>query len=124
VLEDANKVRVRLQNLFASGRADLDSTVVPGLRCLATVLRDVPGRLMIVGHTDNQPIDIAHAAAFPNNWELSKARAEAVARVFRSVMNSDQRLAVEGRADTEPIASNDDETGRSQNRRVEVMLLR
>ncbi len=90
------------------------------MRCLATVLQPVPGKVMVLGYTDNQPI---HTALFPNNWALSKARAEAVAGVFREAMPDGDRVVVEGRSDTDPIASNADAARRARNRRVDIVVL-
>jgi type VI secretion system protein ImpK len=74
----------------------------------------------VVGYTDNQPI---HTIAFPSNFELSGARAKAVAAVIGVAMDP-SRLSVEGRADADPIAPNDTPAGREQNRRTEVVLRR
>lgn len=123
VSEDLQKVRVRLPDagLFASGSADLEPGLVPLLRCLAGELREEPGRVLVVGHTDNVPI---RTSRFPTNWDLSKARAAAVQAVLAEVIPDRSRIAVEGRADTQPIASNADGTGRARNRRVEILLLK
>ncbi|WP_372623345.1 type VI secretion system protein TssL, long form [Falsiroseomonas sp.] len=121
VVENLQGVRVRLPNagLFASGSAQLQSAVAPLVACIAEVLKEAEGRIAIVGHTDNVPI---RTARFPSNWELSRARAEAVAAVARPVLG--QRIQVTGRADADPAASNATEDGRARNRRVEILLLR
>jgi type VI secretion system protein ImpK len=123
VSEDLQRVRVRLPNagLFASGRADLEPGLVPLLRCVAGELREEPGRVLVVGHTDNVPI---RTSRFPTNWDLSKARAAAVRTVLAEVIPEQGRLTVEGRADAQPIASNADAAGRARNRRVEILLLK
>jgi type VI secretion system protein ImpK len=123
VVEDVDKVRVRLPNagMFASGKADLNAHTATVVRCLATVLHAAPGKVMVLGYTDNQPI---HTTLFPNNWALSKARAEAVAGVFREAMPDGDRVVAEGRSDTDPIASNADASGRARNRRVDIVVLR
>jgi type VI secretion system peptidoglycan-associated protein len=122
VAENFQGLRIRLPSagLFASGSAELQPAVEPLIACLAGVLRGAEGRITVVGHTDNVPI---RTARFPSNWELSKARAEAVAAVARPVVGAG-RLQVAGRSDTEPVAPNTAEDGRSQNRRVEVLLVR
>jgi type VI secretion system protein ImpK len=122
VAENFQGLRIRLPSagLFASGSAELQPAVEPLIACLAGVLRGAEGRITVVGHTDNVPI---RTARFPSNWELSKARAEAVAAVARPVVGAG-RLQVAGRSDTEPVAPNTAEVGRSQNRRVEVLLVR
>jgi type VI secretion system protein ImpK len=77
--------------------------------------------VLVVGHTDNVPI---RTARFPSNWALSQARADAVQRVLAEAVADPGRLTVEGRADTQPIASNADDAGRARNRRVEILLLK
>jgi type VI secretion system protein ImpK len=123
VSEDFQKVRVRLPSagLFNSGRADLNASFRPLLGCLGRALADEPGRVLVVGHTDSVPI---RSARFPSNWELSKARAESVRTVLAQAVGDPGRVATDGRADTEPVASNSDEAGRALNRRVELLLLK
>ncbi|MDW8370740.1 MAG: type VI secretion system protein TssL, long form, partial [Geminicoccaceae bacterium] len=121
--EDLQKLRIRLPNagLFASGRADLDPATAPLLACLGRELAGEPGRIRVVGHTDDRPI---RTARFPSNWELSRARAEAVRAGLAPFLADPARIAVDGRADTEPVASNAEEAGRARNRRVEILVLR
>ncbi|MGE3294508.1 MAG: type VI secretion system protein TssL, long form [Geminicoccaceae bacterium] len=123
VSEDFQKVRVRLPSagLFNSGRAELNASYQPLLGCLGRALADEPGRVLVVGHTDSVPI---RSARFPSNWELSKARAESVQAVLAQSIGDPARVATDGRADTEPVASNSDEAGRALNRRVELLLLK
>jgi chemotaxis protein MotB len=89
------------------------------------VLAAVPdSRILVEGHTDNVPIGPALQARFPSNWELSTARAaEVVKRLIQQAHMAPTRLRVAGRADTEPVASNDTEDGRRRNRRIEIILL-
>ena len=123
VAEDFQKVRVRLPSagLFASGRADLDGSFHPLVACLGRALDGESGRVLVVGHTDSVPI---RSSRFPSNYELSKARAESVRAVLAEAISDPARIVVEGRADTEPVASNTDENGRARNRRVEILLLK
>ena len=53
---------------------------------------------------------------------LSKARADAVADALKSRMAPGQSIQTEGRAETEPVASNESAEGRAQNRRVEIIV--
>lgn len=123
VSEDFQKLRIRLPNagLFGSGKADLDPRVTPLIQCLGRELGGESGRLMVIGHSDNQPI---RTARFPSNWELSRARADAVRIVLVQGFADPARVGVDGRADTEPLVPNTDEAGRASNRRVDIVLLR
>jgi len=72
-------------------------------------------KLLLVGHTDAQGTDAY-------NQDLSRRRALSVASYLESRRVSPARVEVSGRGETEPIASNDTELGRAQNRRVEVAI--
>jgi type VI secretion system protein ImpK len=121
VNESIQGLRIRLPNagLFSSGNTDLQASVLPTLTCLGTLLQASDGRVLVVGHSDNIPINTTR---FHNNWELSRARAEAVAATLRPALGA--RVEVAGRAESEPIAANSSEDGRGRNRRVEILLLK
>ncbi|MFA6699169.1 MAG: OmpA family protein, partial [Thiomicrospira sp.] len=59
---------------------------------------------------------------FPSNWELSAARAATVARTFIYMGLNSSLVAIEGRAENEPVAPNDSPYGRSLNRRVIILV--
>ena len=80
-----------------------------------------PGNVQVLGHTDNQPI---RSLKYPSNFHLSLARAQAVLAVIKQKVKDAARLSADGRADSEPIASNATPEGREQNRRIEVVLTR
>jgi chemotaxis protein MotB len=105
---------------FGSGSADVQPEGVAAVSMLAAALPDAP--LRVEGHTDNIPI---HTAQFGSNWELSSARASAIARLLleRGTMHP-ANVAAAGYAEFHPVASNATEEGRSANRRVDVILLR
>jgi outer membrane protein OmpA-like peptidoglycan-associated protein len=107
---------------FASGLLyDFDSDVVKAeagsnLRALASSLDKYPGTdLVIVGHTDQ-----VGAASY--NQSLSERRAAAAANYLVAQGVSRSRIGTKGMGETDPIATNDTELGRQQNRRVEVAI--
>jgi chemotaxis protein MotB len=105
---------------FPSGSADIRPASIPMLSSLAATLP--AGPLRIEGHTDNVPI---HTAQFASNWELSTARATAIARLLLEHGPIDPaNLSAAGYAEFHPVASNDTAEGRAQNRRVDIILLR
>jgi chemotaxis protein MotB len=105
---------------FASGSAEVRASSISVIESLAAALP--PGPLRIEGHTDNVPI---HTAQFATNWELSTARATAIARLLLDHTNlNPANLSAAGYAEFHPVASNASEEGRSQNRRVDIILLR
>lgn len=70
----------------------------------------------VIGHTDNE-------GDFSYNVDLSEDRAEAVKDFFdKELKSSDITFTTEGLADAKPIASNDSESGRAKNRRVEILI--
>lgn len=106
---------------FASGQAELLPGAQDKLRRLADVLMHYGLNLRVEGHTDNVPI---HSSRFDSNWELSTARASAVARMLLSDGNFDaQRLAIAGYGEYHPVASNTTSEGRQANRRVDIVLV-
>jgi type VI secretion system protein ImpK len=123
VFEDAQTVTVRLtnRNMFASGEATIASAYGPILNRISSALNDETGSVTVYGYTDDQPI---HTARFPSNFELSQARAGAVAAVLRTQLKDPARLHAQGKGQVDPIASNATEDGRRQNRRTEIVLVR
>lgn len=106
-----------LQNVqFNTARHDLLESAYPALDSLAQYLTDHEDYTMeIVGHTDNQgkPDD---------NLKLSEKRARAVMDYLIKQGIERHRLSYSGMGDREPIADNEEEEGRSLNRRVEFRI--
>jgi len=113
-------ITIRGDGLFGSGSAAVADRYRPLLERIGRALTDVPGRVLVVGHTDNQPVN--PSGRFPSNWHLSRERAKAVAESLAAFSNEPGRVSFEGRADAEPIASNETAEGRARNRRVEITL--
>ncbi|AXS84048.1 flagellar motor protein MotB [Marinobacter sp. Arc7-DN-1] len=113
-------IRVEEKGSFPSGSAQLTWEFEGLLLEMAKVLATIPGNLTIEGHTDNVPI---RTERFYSNWDLSAARAAAVANVLlaRDYVQP-TRLAVTGLADTEPRVSNTSPGNRAKNRRVEIII--
>jgi type VI secretion system protein ImpK len=106
--------------LFAPGTAQLQAAQRERLRRVAQVLTQSSGRIEVVGHTDDQPMQ---SLRFPSNWHLSRERAQAVAAVLVEAGVPAERVRAEGRAETEPRVANDTPSSRARNRRIEVQLL-
>jgi chemotaxis protein MotB len=115
---------VRLETdgvLFDPGAAVLRAEGARIIVPIAASLRGLPNPIRVEGHTDTAPI---RTALFPSNWELSTGRASAVVRTLIGAGLPSARLQATGYADTRPIADNGSASGRSQNRRVEIYVLR
>ena len=105
---------------FPSGSSEVRASSSSLLVRLAAALPNGPIR--IEGHTDDRPI---HTAQFVSNWELSTARATNIARLLlEHDAVSPTNLSAAGYAQYHPIATNTTEAGRTQNRRVDIIVLR
>jgi chemotaxis protein MotB len=106
--------------LFASGSAQIRPSAEPVLAAVAAALRGKPNEIRVEGHTDDVPISTAE---FPSNWELSAARATAVARRLIEAGVPAARVEAAAYADTRPRADNRTPEGRAANRRAEIVVL-
>ena len=116
---DSSTVRLRGDSFFASGSAEPMAQSLPVLRRIGQALGEVRGEVLITGHSDNQPI---RSMRYPSNWHLSAARADAVKNAL-AVQVDPSRLHADGKADAEPVATNDTSANRARNRRVDIVLL-
>jgi chemotaxis protein MotB len=121
---DARGLTVRLLTddlLFGSGSADLQPQAAPLMRRLGELLRtEGVHPVAVEGHTDSVPV----TGRYPSNWELSADRAAAVVRSLAREGVSPSRMTAVGHAFYDPIATNATDRGRSQNRRVEILVPR
>jgi chemotaxis protein MotB len=110
--------------LFDSGSATIKPDGLKVMKSVGDVLKKVTGKqIRIDGHTDNVPISARLKDRFPSNWELSTARATSVVRYLIDEGGiAPELLTAAGHADTQAVASNDSEEGRTQNRRIEIAL--
>ncbi len=115
---DRSVVTVLGDTMFEPGSADVAARATPLFGRIAAALQQVPGRVAVVGHSDNQAI---RSLRFPSNWHLSLARAQSVRQLLGQTVEG-SRLAAEGRADSEPVADNATAEGRARNRRVDIVL--
>jgi outer membrane protein OmpA-like peptidoglycan-associated protein len=110
------KLTFNSQLLFEYGKTDLNASNKADLEKFAATLKEYPDTdLLIVGHTDNVGSD-----AF--NQTLSEKRAAAVSNQLMYSGVSSNRLQTQGKGESQATASNDTESGRTQNRRVEIAI--
>ena len=114
----ASTVVLKGDGLFASGSAAVRASSLPIMRVIGEALNQIPGQILVTGHTDNVPI---RSIRFPSNWHLSKYRAEAVRDILAANLEP-ERLLAEARSDNEPLVPNTSAANRAQNRRVEITL--
>ena len=101
---------------FDTGRSDIKSNFRPVLERFAQTLNDNPATTVsIIGHTDNTGSDAV-------NNPLSVDRAARTRDYLAQRGVSPNRVMIDGRGEHEPVASNDTESGRARNRRVEIFV--
>ncbi|MBK7033218.1 MAG: OmpA family protein [Candidatus Kapabacteria bacterium] len=105
---------------FDHGKATLDASSSVAINNIVTMMKALPKMTIEVrGHTDN-----TNSTTDPDfNKKLSQKRAEAVRDAIVRGGIKAERIAVKGYGDSEPVASNDTEEGRAQNRRTEFISL-
>jgi chemotaxis protein MotB len=113
-------IRIKEKGSFDSGSAELKFESIPVLAKIRDVLLDVKGNVAIEGHSDNIPYA---GRDFESNWDLSVARALAVAHELYGDPRIDQsRFRVIGYADTKALVPNTTRENRIKNRRVEIIV--
>lgn len=114
-------VSLRQAAFFPVGDDGVYETALPAIERVAATLSDLGNPIRLEGHTDAVPIQTAR---FRSNWDLSAARAISVMALLDERYHIARgRMAVMGYADTMPIADNETEQGREQNRRVDIVVL-
>jgi len=117
---DFLQIEIQSDLLFASGSALPSPAAMHAIGRLADVLRIEPNAVRVEGYTDDRPI---HNAQFNSNWELSAARAASVVHVLADRGMPQDRLAVLGYGEFQPIADNATDAGRNANRRVQLVVM-
>ncbi len=121
LVDDVILIKLASQDSFESGYADIKPSFIPTLLNVRNSIANTPERITISGHTDNVPIRFSDR--FQSNWDLSSARASAVADFMRQESAINQsRLRVYGFAETRPVTSNSTSAGRALNRRIEIEI--
>jgi chemotaxis protein MotB len=114
-------ISLREAAFFASAGDSIEPASFPMLQRIAAVIGKMPNPIRLEGHTDSVPI---HNSRFRSNWELSAARSIAMLELLSRRFEVEAgRLTVGGYADHAPADTNETETGRSHNRRVDLVIL-
>lgn len=113
-------IRVKEKGSFVSGSAVLRDEYIPVIAKIRDMLLNVNGKVAIEGHTDNIPYS---GRSFISNWDLSAARALAVANeIFADERIEQKNYRITGMADTKPLMPNNSAENRAANRRVEIVI--
>ena len=120
VKEDERGLVITLSGsvLFRSGESTLLPAAQTRLDQVAAALLSSPGRTLVVeGHTDSLGTD-------EDNQLLSQRRADAVRTYLIGRGYGAERIVARGLGESQPVAGNDTSEGRSNNRRVEIIIQR
>jgi chemotaxis protein MotB len=123
-IRDRLSVQLVDKILFDSGKTEIKPQGKAVLDKVGGVLKTVTDKqIRIEGYTDSVPISGALQSKFPSNWELSTRRATTVLRYLQDNAGIDVKyLSAVGYGPHRPVAANDTEQGRSENRRIEIVL--
>jgi|GEM_PF-44549 len=115
-------IRIKEKGSFPSGRAKLRPGFNEVMEKLREVVLESKRDVLVAGHTDSRSI---RSLRFRSNWELSAARAVSVVHELLKNKGIDQeRIMVQGHADSKPLVDNKTKENRSKNRRVEIVLVK
>jgi len=124
VEEKGNRTLITLLggDLFGSGSVTVNPEYDQTLQHVAQAINKVPGRVLVVGHTDDQPI---RSLRYQDNFELSRERAVSVGKILQSTIDNHARLTWTGVGSSEPrYRPESNPENRSRNRRVEIVHVR
>jgi outer membrane protein OmpA-like peptidoglycan-associated protein len=117
-LKEDGRVAISAGILFETDSATLSASSEDVVKRISAVMKENPDlKLAVVGNTDD-------TGDFRYNMQLSERRAKAFADALVKSGIASNRLAAVGVGPLMPVASNDTESGRAQNRRVELVLIR
>ena len=114
---------IQLPNLilFETGRATVSEEGRDTVTEVGRAIAQIDGRrFLVAGHTDDRPI---RSEQYPSNWELSMARGFAVLRVLLEAGVSPENVGAAGFGEYDPVAPNDSDEQRADNRRTEILLI-
>jgi chemotaxis protein MotB len=114
-------ISFRQAALFPSGEDVIAPEAYSSIEKVARAMKQIPNPARLEGHTDAIPI---HNSRFRSNWELSAARSIALLELLTKRFDVPaDRISIAGYAETAPVANNETDDGRSQNRRVDIVIL-
>jgi len=107
--------------LYKSGSYEISPAAASTLKKIAKIITDYKDyEVLIEGNTDNVPISKTNIR---NNWDLSALRASSVVQELQNKYGvNPSRLTAGGRGEYNPVADNDTESGRSKNRRTQIII--
>lgn len=107
--------------LYKSGSYEISPKAASTLQKIAKIITDYKDyEVLVEGNTDDVPISKTNIR---NNWDLSALRASSVVQELQNKYGvNPSRLTAGGRGEYNPVADNDTESGRAQNRRTQIII--
>ena len=126
--ESSGMLKFKSDLVFSSGSDQVTSKAVGPIKELCKIINSTDGKkfdVIIVGHTDNVPIQKPSTRALhPTNWHLSVHRAISVLNVMTANQVSPKRLSAKGFGEYRPFVENTPgKKGTAANRRVEILIV-
>jgi type VI secretion system protein ImpK len=120
-IDGKSQVTLLAPDLFESASARVNQDYYEVIAHVARALNEVPGRVLVVGHTDDQPV---RSLRYRDNFELSRQRALAVVELMKVVIANPARVEWSGLGSTQPRYTPASlPENRKRNRRVEIVLV-
>ncbi len=104
---------------FEQGSIEISEKAVKAMKKMLPIIGQMQNDIEISGHTDDTDVN----NRFPSNWEMSVARASAIAGFLQANKIAPERMQVVGYGDSRPRFNADTAYKRALNRRVEILLL-
>ena len=104
---------------FEQGSIEISEKAVKAMKKMLPIIGQMQNDIEISGHTDDTDV----SNRFPSNWEMSVARASAIAGFLQANKIAPERMQVVGYGDSRPRFNADTAYKRALNRRVEILLL-
>ena len=104
---------------FEQGSIEISEKAVKAMKKMLPIIGQMQNDIEISGHTDDTDVN----NRFPSNWEMSVARASAIAGFLHANKIAPERMQVVGYGDSRPRFNADTAYKRALNRRVEILLL-
>ncbi|BET96735.1 DotU family type VI secretion system protein [Xenorhabdus taiwanensis] len=121
-MPDKSVITLKGDGLFNTSSIQIKSRYLDVIRRVAEVLNHFNGEILVVGYTDNIPIN-TRFSRFSSNNALSLARAMSVQKELQRYLNQPERVKTEGKGAENPLVPNNTASNRAKNRRVEITLL-
>ncbi len=123
VLKGVVMISLSDKMLYQTGRFDILPAAQEVLGKVAKVINDYDTySVLIEGNTDNVPLSSANVPR--DNWDLSALRATSIAKILQSQFGvNPNRITAGGRSEYNPKATNASVSGRSENRRTEIIIM-